>query len=250
MSPLKVYIGYDPREQDAYDVCVHSLLRHSSIPLSIVKLDQRGLRLAGFYDRPFVMEGKQPVDMRDGKPFSTEFSFTRFLVPALNLYEGLAVFCDCDFLFTADIAAILPPAKNRAVHVVKHDQKPTEALKMDGMKQSSYARKNWSSMMVFQCDHPANADLTPWNVNHEPGSWLHGFAWLEDKDIGELPLTWNYLAGVSPIWESYTPPNAIHYTLGVPTMAGHENDQFAGLWTKEYNRLRQAGGESHLRVVA
>lgn len=230
--PFRVCIGYDQREHDAYVVCRSSLLRHSSIPLFINRLDIRNLEQAGLYTRPYKTENGQMVDERDGRPFSTEFAFSRFLVPLLAMYDGWSLFCDSDFLFTADIAELLPLIDNKyAVMVVKHQYIPTETVKMDGVRQAAYPRKNWSSFILWNNAHPSNKRLNLANVNNNSGRSLHGFEWLADEEIGEIPLTWNWLSGISMPLEEI--PKAIHFTLGIPTMPGYENSPYADLWGDE-----------------
>lgn len=229
---LTVYIGYDAREAEAYDVCAFSLVRHATIPIHVIPLCHDVLRKVGIYDRPFHMEGTQRIDKRDGRPFSTEFAFTRFLVPTLQHHRGQALFVDCDFLFTRDIARLLEHIKpEKAVSVVKHEHNTSgEATKMDGQSQGAYPRKNWSSFMLWNCAHPANKAITPEKVNHETGRWLHGLSWLADDEIGELHIRWNWLSGVNAMLPRGEVPAAIHYTLGTPNMAGHEATPYAGLW--------------------
>ena len=234
MEPLTVFIGYDHREHDAYEVCRASLLRHASAPLYIVKLEQNALRRAGWYRREWRQEGQNRIDLGDLKPFSTDFAFTRFLVPALSLYQGWSLFCDCDFLFTRDIAEVFSLADDKyAVMCVKHEHEPVESTKMGGMVQSRYHRKNWSSFVLWNNEHPANAFLSSYIVNTWSGGWLHGFSWLRDEEIGEIPHEWNWLAGVDTTAKSQIiggEPAGIHFTLGVPIMPGCENTPYAGLW--------------------
>lgn len=229
MAPLSVVIGHDSREQDAYDVCEASLLRHASRPLHIVKLDVAALRSAGFYRREWHQDGKDRIDATDGRPFSTDFAFTRFFVPALSLYQGWALFCDCDFLFTADVAELFDHADSRyAAMCVKHEHVPVETVKMTGQSQAPYERKNWSSLVMWNCEHPANQFLTSRAVNELAGRDLHAFRWLKDEQIGSMPRRWNWLAGVDePLGIT---PSGIHFTLGVPSMPGHENAPYAELW--------------------
>lgn len=237
--PLPIFIGFDERENDAFEVCRSSLLRHASQPLHIVKLDQAPLRRAGWYRREWRHSGPDRVDLGDLKPFSTDFAFTRFLVPALSMYNGWALFCDCDFLFTADIKELFAKTEDRfAVMCVKHDHDtPVEQHKMGGVTQSSYRRKNWSSLVMWNCAHPANAMLTGYVVNEWAGGWLHGFSWLRDEDIGMIPLRWNWLAGVNqPLG---IVPSGIHYTLGVPSIPGCEKTPYADLWLAARARLSQ-----------
>ncbi len=217
---MKVYVGYDSREDIAWQVCRHSLLRHADPSLPVYPLRQTTLRELGLYTRPI-----------DAKA-STEFSITRFLTPFLAAYDGWSVFTDCDFLFTADIrklAAALDPAK--AIHVVQHDYTPALAVKMDGKAQHVYPRKNWSSFIAFNGAHPAVKALTPAVVNSAEPAYLHRFTWADDKDIGTLDLGWNFLVGEYP--KPKAAPNAIHYTNGGPWFENHVNVDYGDLWIAE-----------------
>ena len=243
---LPVFIGWDAREAVAFDVCRHSLLRHASVPLYVCALRQDGLRHAGLYRRAATMRDRQMVDAIDGRPFSTDFSFTRFLVPALCQYEGWALFVDCDFLFLADVAELLPLLDERkAVMVCKQVHAPAESTKMDGQTQSRYRRKNWSSFMLVNCGHAGMKRLTVAAVNEQPGSWLHGFEWLREEEIGDLPHQWNWIAGTTE-----GKPRAIHYTSGGPWFAGHASVAFAGEWRDEYARLRAGARDSSTGLQA
>lgn len=218
MVPLRIFIGWDSREDIAYRVCKRSLEMHSSIPLEIIPIKQHRLRSAGVYRREI-----DPLS-------STEFSFTRFLTPYLAGYEGWAVFVDCDFLFRRDIAALLDyfdPEK--AVYCVKHDYAPPEAVKMDGKTQTQYPRKNWSSFMLLNCAHEQVRRLTPDVVNTESGLYLHRFNWLTDDVIGSLPVTWNYLEG----WHTENDcedPIAVHFTRGGPWFKNYQSVEYANEW--------------------
>lgn len=236
---LDYYIGWDTRELRAYDVCRQSAIRHCAKPLHIVPLMERALRYIGLYDRPWEARDGQKYDIRDGKPFSTDFSFTRFLVAAMQQYQGWALYSDCDFLWTADLCDLFSLARDDyAVMCVKHDHVPTETEKMDGVKQTKYHRKNWSSLVLWNCAHPSNKFLTTQAVNHESGQWLHAFGWLRNDEIGALPMTWNWLAGVNHNWVPLDPPKGIHFTLGTPDMAGHEKSPYAQRWLAEEARNR------------
>ena len=209
---LPVFIGYDSREPEAYAVARSSLLKHASIPVHVQPLDERALRHSGLYQRTWRAEGNQKIDNQDNKPFSTEFSFTRFLVPALMQWKGWALFVDCDWLFRTDIAELLHEAtEDAAVMVCKQDYRPTAEIKMDGQRQERYFRKNWSSFMLFNCSHPSNLMLTVEAVNCEPGSWLHGLGWLPDGEIGNVSHKWNWIDGTTK-----GEPKGVHYTLGGP----------------------------------
>jgi lipopolysaccharide biosynthesis glycosyltransferase len=227
----RVFIGFDQREDEAYRICLASLVRRTSTALHITALKRIWLQEMGWYTRTWREEDGKKVDTQDGKPFSTDFAFTRFLVPFLQNYIGWALFCDCDFLFRADVAELFSLADDRyAAMVVKHDHKPTEAIKMDGQAQQHYRRKNWSSLILWNCAHPAHMALTKEAVSSKPGSWLHGFEWLKDDQIGELPVEWNWLEGWSP---SNVKPKAVHYTRGGPWFADYQDVCYAKDWNNE-----------------
>lgn len=225
----KLFVGYDSREDIAWQVCRHSILRHSSADLSVIPLRQDTLRELGLYTRPLDATA------------STEFSLTRFLAPYLAAQSGWVLFCDCDFLFTGDVSEVfegLDPAK--AVYCVQHDYAPTHAVKMDGKHQTVYPRKNWSSFMLFNCDHPDVQALVPAVVNSAPPAYLHRFEWIKDQShIGALDLQWNFLAGEYPA-PSDT-PRVIHYTNGGPWFDNWQDCDFAAEWLHErdlYERER------------
>lgn len=232
MTAFPVFVGFDPKEAISYDVCRHSILARTRLPVSVKPLVQQELRERKLY-------------WRTGDPLaSTEFTYTRFLVPALAGYKGWALYCDCDFLWLADIADLIALADDRfAAMCVHHDHRPTEAMKMDGRVQTLYPRKNWSSLILYNCGHPSNAALTPETVNRETGSFLHRFSWLKDEEIGAVPETWNWLEG----WcakPASGPPNAIHYTRGGPWFPEWQHVDYADLWLREAAALDRAGKAS------
>ncbi len=225
-----VWIGWDPREAIAYSVARQSLLRHASIALDVKPIKQEPLRAAGVYVR-----GVDPLA-------TTEFTYTRFLTPYLNRFEGWALFCDCDFLFLGDIAELQRFADPTiAVYCVQHDYKPQEDVKMDGRAQTVYPRKNWSSFMLFNCAHPSTRRLTPDVVNRETGAYLHRMQWAKDSEIGALPSDWNWLEGWSDLPASGR-PRAVHYTSGGPWFETHRNVAFADLWRAEASALASEWG--------
>jgi lipopolysaccharide biosynthesis glycosyltransferase len=217
---MKVFVGYDTREDIAYQVCKHSIKSKSKLA-DVRPLKQQELRDAGWYTRP--------ID----KLASTEFTFTRFLIPELTNFKGWALFMDCDMILTTDIKELFDQADDQyAVMCVQHDYTPKEGVKMDGQKQTIYPRKNWSSVMLFNCAHPSNAALTMDLVNNPEinGAYLHRFSWLKDEEIGELDHTWNYLVGV---YDDIDTPNLIHYTEGGPWFENYRDCEFADLWKQE-----------------
>lgn len=236
---LRIYIGWDQREDEAWWVCQKSIVHQTSRPVHITPIKQGDMIRLGLYRRTWLRNEKgQRVDSRDGKPFSTDFSFTRFLVPALNHYRGWALFVDCDFLFRTDIAELFALADpEKAVMCVQHQHDPNEAVKMDGQEQTRYRRKNWSSLVLWNCGHPSNRDLTHEVVNTRSGGWLHAFSWLKEEEIGSLPVEWNWLEGWSPAWIK---PKAVHYTRGGPWFPDYQNVAYAGEWTTKQKVVRQS----------
>lgn len=225
----KVFIGHDSREQKAYRVAVRSLLRQTSMPLEIVPLDVERLAHSGLLRRAVDRRG-QMYDLPSNAPASTEFAISRFLTPILG-QTGWALFVDCDVLFLADVAELFSLAdQTKAVMVVKHQNGHIAGVKMDGQAQVLYPRKNWSSVMLFNCDHPANWRLSLQDVNERPGRDLHAFYWLANEEIGELPGAWNWLVGIQEMPEQ---PKLAHYTLGTPDMVS--DCEHAELWWREFS---------------
>jgi hypothetical protein len=228
---LKIYVGYDSREDIAWQVCRLSLLRHAASGIEVHPLKQPALRELGLYTR-------------EPDRASTEFSLTRFLTPYVAAHEGWTIFVDCDFLFTTDVRKVLEGRdRSKAVYVVKHEYTPANSVKMDGRVQTTYPRKNWSSFMLFNNAHPCVKALTPEVVNRESPGFLHRFAWAGDDDlIGELPLAWNFLEGEYP--KPKQTPHAIHYTNGGPWFANKQGVDYAELWCAERDRYLQSSAVS------
>jgi len=222
------YVGFDCRMPDAYMVAARSILDRSTSPIAIKPLLLPHLRACRAYMRPTKLERGIMIDEISEAPMSTQFSISRFLIPALEQYKGWALFCDSDFLFMADPIELfknLDPRK--ALYCVQHRHNPTEMWKMDGQMQTRYERKNWSSLMLINCAHPSNRWLNLENVNSATGRDLHRFCWLEDDEIGALDEAWNWLEGHSDI---AIKPKAVHYTRGTPDMQGFENIPYADEW--------------------
>lgn len=228
---MRVYIGYDPREEIACAVCASSVRRHSEAEPVYLKWDDPAVSMV--YRRPYVRSGRQYIDGITGAPFSTQFSFTRFLIPYLEGYEGWAVFCDGDFLFRSELEGLGPfMDKKYAVCVVQHKHAPPEGVKMDGVKQTQYDRKNWSSFILWNCGHPSNRKIGPAEVNGRDGRWLHAFGWLADDEIGSLPVDWNYLVGHNG-HDDCRDPAAVHFTEGGPWWAAYRDVPFSSDWRAE-----------------
>ena len=215
-----VFVGYDTREDIAYQVCEFSIKRFNA-NVAITPLVQHELRQKKIYWRE--------ID----KLASTEFTFTRFLVPHLMNFKGWALFIDCDIVFLEDVNNLFSLADDRyAVMCVKHEFNPKPGLKMDGQIQTVYPRKNWSSVVLWNCAHPSNEKITVDSVNNPnfDGAYFHRFSWLKDEEIGELPCDWNWLVG----WYKKDDgvPRAIHYTEGGPWFKNYRNCEFNQDWKK------------------
>ena len=219
---MKVFVGYDTREDIAYQVCKHSIESKQS-DASVRPLKQQELRDAGWYTRG--------ID----KLASTEFTFTRFLIPELCNFKGWALFMDCDMILKTDIKELFDQADNQyAVMCVQHDYSPSATTKMDGQQQTVYPRKNWSSVMLFNCGHKSNQTLTQDLVNNPEitGAYLHRFSWLKDKEVGELSPEWNWLVGHYKEPKDGT-PKLIHYTEGGPWFENYRNCEYHQDWKTE-----------------
>jgi hypothetical protein len=221
---LSIYIGFDPKESVAFYTLAHSILRRSSIPVSIAPVMQSQLK--GIYARP-----RGPTE-------STEFSLTRFLVPALAGFRGWSVFMDCDMLCRVDIAALAAEAErqpDKAVLVCQHDYVPKTERKFLGQVQTKYPRKNWSSLMLL--NNERCSALTPDYVNSASGLDLHRFNWVDDRAIGSLPLEWNWLVGE---YEQSPAAKIVHYTLGGPWFDEYRDCDYAQEWRAELESMQHA----------
>ena len=214
-SISQIYIGYEEREHEAYEVCKHTIKRFDSNLINVIKLRSQDIPQ---YERNW------------GEPQSTDFTFTRFWVPYLSMFKGYSIFVDCDFLFLDDVQKLTEYINpDLAVSVAQHPSyTPRTEIKMDGVAQHRSFRKNWASLMVFNNEHPSNKVLTPdYLNNHKPGIDFHHFKWLKDEEIGSIPLEWNCLDGYYDL--KY--PKAIHYTDGGPWFDDYKETQFSSLWS-------------------
>lgn len=207
----KVFIGFDPKEIAAFQICAYSIWKNASEPIAIIPLNIR--QLGNFQNTDYKA--------------STEFAFTRFLVPYLSAFKGWSVFMDCDMLVLGDIADLFVEANPEAdVSVVKHEYAPKPDDKFLGQQQTVYEKKNWSSVMVFNND--ACKNLSKHYVNTASGLHLHQFEWA--SKVGSLPASWNHLV------DEAQPPsdvNLVHYTRGGPYFAEYANCGFSKVW-REY----------------
>ena len=219
---VKVFCGYDPREASGFHVFTQSLIENATVPVSIIPLS-----------------GEQ----RDG---SNTFIYARFFVPYLCGFQGWAIFVDgSDMLMRADIADLIGLCDLRsAVQVVKHDYKTRHPRKYLGTpletNNADYPRKNWSSVILWNCGHFKNRILTPEYVDKHDGSHLHRFRWLPDEDIGTLPSAWNALVGEQGVDGA----KIAHFTLGHPGMKAYRHMPYADEWLECYARANRHAGEA------
>jgi hypothetical protein len=219
---IRLFIGYDPREAVVYHVCVNSIVRHASQPVAVTPLALKNL--GGYVERH-----------RDG---SNQFTYSRFLVPQLTDYAGWALYIDGDMLLRTDIAELWNLRDEaKALLCVHHDYRTSMKEKYLGAKNQNYPRKNWSSVVLWNCGHPANRGLTPEFVQQATGAQLHRFTWLPDELIGELPKEWNWLP------DEYG-PNAqaklLHWTLGAPCFDEFKNAPMAEEWHRERRQMNES----------
>ena len=221
MSMINLYVGYDEREAIAYHVFCHSVIKNTSIPVKIT---------------PLVL-GQLKEFNETHQDRSNDFVYSRFLTPYLNEFNGWAIFADGDMICQADLKDLIAMADpNKALMVVKHDYETKASIKYLGNINENYPRKNWSSVILWNCSHPKHKILTPEFVANQTGKFLHRFSWLDDKDIGELPLEWNWLACE---YEKNEQANLIHYTLGTPCFKDFRDTDMAEIWYDYYESAKK-----------
>lgn len=223
---IRIFIGYDPREAVAFNVLSHSIQVRSSQPVAITPINLSQLKAQMWR----VRAGLQ----------STEFSFSRFLTPYLCNYDGWAIFMDCDMLVLDDIAKLWEFRDDKfTVQCVKHNHVPKEKTKFLNQPQTVYEKKNWSSVMLLNCNKCAI--LTPEYVNTASGLELHCFRWLSDENqIGAIPHSWNHLVDYDPAKPIKEISN-LHYTSGGPYYKEYSNCGYADVWKRERECMLFAG---------
>lgn len=247
MTKYYVFMGWDSSEKDAYAVAKHTLIKNSSVPIEVIPLDHMKLRSQGLFTREWETKADgQTVCKVDNKPFSTQFSHSRFLVPELWRHisdpnkSSLALFVDPDFVFLGDIGDLfrdielhkkIKGAAEAPIYCVKHEYKPTEEKKMHGVQQSKYSFKLWSAFMIFNLEHPDCQNLTADVVNTWDGRALHTFEWVEDvHKIEHVAEDFHYVPNHSEGRVSYEDIKAIHYTEGGPWFKDYLDCKYADIW--------------------
>lgn len=212
---IPIFIGYDSRESTAYHVCANSIIRQSSAPVSLNPLS---LNLLKGYEEKHT----------DG---SNHFIYSRFLIPHFMDYKGWAIFMDGDMILRDDVVKLWEMRDDsKAVMVVKHDYKTRLTEKYLGAKNENYPRKNWSSVILWNCGHEANRVVTPEFVSNATGAQVHRFTWLSDDLIGELPIEWNWLPDE---FGENKDAKLLHFTLGTPCFHDFADSPMASEWHRE-----------------
>lgn len=224
---LKIFIGYDPREAVAFHTCVNSLIRHASVPVSVVPLALNMLN--GYSERH-----------KDG---SNQFIYSRFLVPHLMAHKDWALFVDGDMIFRDDVATLFGLIEmDKAIMVAKHDYQTSRAEKYLGAPNEDYPRKNWSSVVLWNCGSAINNKLTPEFIQKASGAELHRFGWIPDERIGSLPKEWNWLPDE---FGENQQAKLLHWTLGTPCF--HEAEFACAPMAAEWHRERMLANYSKQR---
>ncbi len=219
IEKINIVIGFDQRESVAFHTFVQSIIEKVSIPVNITPLAINSLK-----DYKETHEDK-----------SNDFIYSRFLTPYLNNFEGWAIFFDGDMVCQTDIKELWDLRdEKKALLVVKHNYQSKAKKKYLGNINENYPRKNWSSVILWNCSHPKHKVLTPNFIAEQTGKYLHRFSWLNDDDIGDLPLAWNWLAIEYPI---NMEAKLIHYTLGTPCFREYSSTDMAEAWQDTYKRI-------------
>ncbi len=222
---INLFIGYDPREAIAFYVFCQSVLQNTTVPVKINPLALSQLK-----------EFNETHEDR-----SNDFIYSRFLTPYLSNFKGWAVFADGDMICQGDLKELIEMADpNKALMVVKHNYETKASKKYLGNVNENYPRKNWSSVILWNCEHPKHKILTPTFVSKQTGKYLHRFSWLEDDEIGELPIEWNWLATE---YDRNEKAKLIHFTLGTPCFKDYQNSDMAEIWYDYYQNTQKGFDE-------
>jgi len=215
---INIVVGFDQREAIAYHTFTQSVIEKSSIPVFFTPLAVNTLK-----------------DYKEThKDRSNDFIYSRFLTPYLNNFTGWAIFADGDMVCQSDIKELWDLRdESKALLVVKHNYQTKKSIKYLGNINENYPRKNWSSLILWNCAHPKHRMLTPEFIANQSGKFLHRFSWLEDHDIGELPVEWNWLAVEYPV---NTKAKIIHYTLGTPCFKDYKDTDMSDNWFNVHRR--------------
>ena len=217
---IKIYTGWDVREEIGWHVFTSSVLQRTVQPVSFIPLN------AG-------MAGITRVG-------TNAFTYSRYLIPYLEGYSGRVMFVDgADMLCLADIKELWDLYDSScAVQVVPHNYTSKNHLKYIGTsmeaRNEDYPRKNWSSVMLMNCAHPAWRKINPDTIDKLNTTSLHRLSHIDERYIGFLPFTWNWLVGEY----GFDPTIKLaHFTLGIPSFPYYKNCDYSEQWWEQYKRM-------------
>jgi hypothetical protein len=221
---IRLFCGFDAREAIGWQVFASSVLRHTRNIVQMTPLSSAGVR-----------EG------------SNAFTNSRFLVPYLCGYKGMAIFADAsDMLLLHDLSELAYHFDPRfALQVVQHSYKTRHPIKYMGTDMQcpnrDYPRKNWASLFIANCAHPAWQAMTPAALRDmlTAGANPLTLSWLADDLIGTLPAAWNVLADEG---QDTAGAKLLHWTAGIPCIPAYRSSPGADLWRAELDRLNTFGG--------
>ena len=221
VDSVKIFVGFDQRESVAYHTFCQSLIENSSIPIQITPLAINTLK-----------------DYKETHTdHSNDFIYSRFLTPYLNNFNGWAIYADGDMICQEDIKKLWElKDETKAVLVIMHNYQTKSRQKYLGNINENYPRKNWSSLILWNCSHPKHKILTPEFIQNQSGKYLHRFSWLDDSDIGALPLEWNWLAIE---YSKNRKAKLIHYTLGTPCFKIYSDTDMSDIWYSYHKKTNQ-----------
>ena len=224
----RVFIGWDPAQQEAAEVCKYTLMKHSTIPLQV-----------GFIRLKDMLE--QKLIWSEDTEATTETTLTRFLVPHLSQYQGWSLYVDPDFVFLGDVREIFQSMEARyACSVVKLQYKPTQDTRLDGRPQAHYPRKCWSSMILYNCSHGKCKSLTPEFINQSKPNFLHRFDWLAGNEISGMNPEWQVIPGHADSALKDKDIRALHFTEGGPWHPDCRSIKYGWYYADALNQMRQS----------
>lgn len=225
LDTIRIAVGYDERESVAYHTFVQSIIDTCTTPISVTPLVLKTIK-------------NYSETHQDG---SNAFIYSRFLTPLIFNYDGWAIYADGDMICMDDMKNLWSMRSEKyAVMVAKHDYRTKATKKYLGNKNQDYPRKNWSSLILWNCTHPSNACLTADFVSTKTGSYLHRFSWLSENEIGELPLTWNWLTSEYP---DNNEASLLHFTLGTPCFKEYSMSAMSHIWHEAHKKSQSGVGD-------
>jgi len=221
VPPLKVFIGTQDDQVVAHRVLEYSIRKGASIPVEVVAM--HGL--------------KTPMPVDPANRPATEFSFCRFMIPALAGYEGRAVYLDADMLVFGDVAELADLPFGGAKVLCTYQAEPPAAWAGN----PAFHPGRHTAVMVLDCDR-----LT-WDVEEvvrglDEGAYTYQdlmsrLSLLAPDEIADtLPPEWNHL-------ERYDPDTTrlLHFTVAPTQPWKNDDNPLAEIWMAWYREAVEAG---------